>query len=176
MPNSRLAADAGAFELLRVKPQRLSTGVVFAVFTSLVVATWFASSSWANLQDARAVQAHRAALLAAGVDQTNRSSSEISAEFVPNANARRAQRDSTARWLAEVERCHPNRAQVRTLRLDAIEYRASMDVTLTVPTTDLEQWLFCLNDELAAPAWRLIRIADVDGPGHVRHVHFGRQQ
>lgn len=176
MRNSRSVADSDAFELLRVKPRRLSPNALFAVLVALVVAIWFAIGSWTGLQDAREAQAHRVALAAARIDQKNRSSSELSAGLVRNASARRALRDSTVRWLTEVERCHPNGARVRALRLDAIENRASMDVTLPAATSDLEPWLSCLNEEIVFPAWRLIRVTDMDGGGHVRHVYWERRQ
>jgi hypothetical protein len=56
-------------------------------------------------------------------------------------------------WLRELERCQPERARTRELRVDARAGRVVAQVELQGELA-LSPWLQCLNAGLASPVWR----------------------
>lgn len=60
-------------------------------------------------------------------------------------------------WLRELERCLPERARVRELRVDARAARVMAQVDLQGELA-LAPWLQCLNAGLESPAWRVSQV------------------
>jgi len=60
-------------------------------------------------------------------------------------------------WLREIERCQPEQARMRDLRVDAKAGRVVAQVELQGELA-LAPWLQCLNAGLESPVWRTMQV------------------
>lgn len=149
------------FELLPQRPvacwRRLLLPVCAAVTLASVV---WAAVQWAQYRSAQralnavqAEQSHTPAVITP-------TAPSYALEALKAAQLLQAPVDN---WLRELERCQPDNAQTRELRVDVGGRMVTTSVEFT-GSPEIVAWLGCLNAGLATPAWRMAQMSALDRP------------